>query len=485
MRSERLFKVGVNLVKFAWAIEIVAVLIGFLISIIVSYSVYFEVNRGSDGIGFSDYAAILVAGLPFLLVAIVEATKIPIATAMMYAKHRSWRILLFVGVMMLTLITFETMINGFERNFANLTFAIDERKDKSLLLQNSIDIIEEQKVKINTVSIPRVENNYARQVALANANFNSQIEQQRENISTRLSGVNDDYKAKAEAELNTLYAKETKIYESWDRERSLLQNRLRKLLNQNIEGASTDKKVLARELQELKDEMKYEMDDSTFLTRSSVERKYRKLIAEKEKRLYQVSDFAVGNKALDQQTATENQLQAHLDAVGRSYQKRIDSVRSRIDYLNGQLKSQEQSNASLRTKYRTDLESYTNTALANKKLTINRAAGEKKKLYNRYGEIQKKVKVLDDEIYQLKLQQKDVDHEVNKMVNQNQVYRVATYISDKEDAMDVPHSLVGLVALVWFASLAFISSITGVFLAIAGLYIQRCYDPEIQEAINA
>ncbi len=481
MRNERLFKVGQNLVKFAWAIEIVAVLIGFLISIIVSYSVYFEINRGSGEFTFNDYAAILVAGLPFLLVAIVEATKIPIATAMMYAKHRSWRIMLFIGVLMLTLITFETMINGFERNFANLTFAIDERKDKSLLLQQEIDNIEERKQKINVISLPKVETVYANKVVLANKNFNLQIEQHRENVSTRLQGVNDSYKNKINAELKSLYSKETDVYNSWDRERESLQSRLRRLLNQNIEGAGKDKKVLAKELQDLKDEMKEKMDDANFLTRSSVEKKYRKLIDKKEQRLYKVSDFSIGNRALDQQTATEKQLQEHLKVIAKNYQKRINAIRARIDYLNAQLQSQEKSNDYLRTKYRDDLEDYTNVALNNKNSIIKHAVGEKNKFYNQYEVIQKKVKVLDEEIYALKKEQTSVGHDMNKMVNQNQVYRIATYISNEEDAMDVEHSLVGLVALIWFASLAFISSITGVFLAIAGMYIQKSYDPELEE----
>lgn len=65
MRDERLFKVGKNLVKFAWTIEIIAVLIGFLISIIVSYSVFNEINRFDKVLTFGDYSSILVAGLPF------------------------------------------------------------------------------------------------------------------------------------------------------------------------------------------------------------------------------------------------------------------------------------------------------------------------------------------------------------------------------------------------------------------------------------
>ena len=172
-------------------------------------------------------------------------------------------------------------------------------------------------------------------------------------------------------------------------------------------------------------------------------------------------------------------MQEHLQVVGRSYQKRIDAIRSRIDYLNAQLKHQEASHEFLQNKYRTELEEFTQHASENKAVTIQRAANEKKKLYNQYEAFRAKVKVMDAEIYAIKQKQTAVNHDMNRLVNQNQVYRVATYISDKEDAMEVSHSLVGLVALIWFASLAFISSVTGVFLAIAGIYIQKCYDPEL------
>lgn len=483
MRSQRLFNIGTNLVKFAWAIEIVAVLIGFLISIIVSYSVYFEINRGSDELNFNDYAAILVAGLPFLLVAIVEATKIPIATAMMYAKHKSWKIMLFVGVLMLTMITFETMINGFERNFANLTFSIDERKDKALLLEKSINDIEEQKTAIDIIKLENVESAYARKIAMANEAFNSQVQAHNQYIQTQMNSMDGDYKPKIDAELSKLYAKETKIYESWDNERENLQKRLRNLLNNNLEGSAIDKKTLKRELDELKLEMKEKMDSANFLTRPTVERKYRSLIEKKEKRLYAVSDFATGSKALEQQTQTEKQLQNHLAVLGKNYQKRVDSIRSRIDYLNAQLQNQESSNDFLHDKYRTELENFTLHASQDKAVTIQRAANQKKTLYNQHKNIQSEVKILDAKIYELKQQQTMINHDMNKLVNQNQVYRVATYISDKEDAMEVSHSLVGLVALIWFASLAFISSVTGVFLAIAGIYIQKCYDPESGEGL--
>lgn len=481
MRQERLFRVGKNLVIFAWVVEIIAVLIGFLISIIVSYSVFLEIGRLDKELTFGDYSSIIVAGLPFLLVAVVEATKIPMATAMMYAKHTSWRIALVLGTMLLVAITFETMVNGFERNFANLTFAIDERKNESRLLQDKIDNLEEQKRKIDTIRLGKVETSYANKVAIANKNFNEQVQKQNNFINHQLGGIDDNYRTKIDNELNGLYDKESKIYESWDRERENMQKRLRSLLNSNVSTATDDKSKLAAEVDALKKEMKYEMDDSTWLTRNAVERKYRELIEKKEKRLYAVSDYATGTKALDQQTGTEAQLQEQLSTLGKTYQRRVDAIHARIDYLNKQLKKQGSSNDYLKTKYRKELENFTLSASQNKSTYIKRAINEKNGLYNRHKTIKVKLNDFDAQIYELKNEQTNIHYEMNRLVNQNQVYRVASYISSKENAMDVPYDLVGLVALIWFASLAFISAFTGVFLAVAGIYIQQCYDPELNK----
>lgn len=484
MRNERLFNIGVNLVKFAWVIEIIAVIIGFLISIMVSYSVYFEIKRGDHSFNFNDFSAIFVAGLPFLLVAVVEATKIPVATAMMYAKSKAWKIMLFIGVLMLTLITFETMINGFERNFANLTLAIDERKDKAVLIDQNIANIEEQIKNIDTVKLEDVENTYARKISIANKSFNTQVQQQSEHVELQLHGINDSYKKKINIELSRLYTKESDIYTSWDEERESVQKRIRGLLNNNMQGAGTDKEKLSLELDALKAEMKQKLDEANFFTRSRTEKKYRALIEKKEQRLYQVSDYATGTKALEQQTGSEEQLQEHLALVGKGYQKRINAIRERIDYLNKQLKGKQVSYEFLRKKYRNDLEEFTANAVRNKNDTISKAAHTKQSLYNEYSSIQEQIKVFDIEIYDLKKAQTTIYYDINKLVNQNQVYRVASYISNEENAIDVPMSLVGLVALIWFASLAFISSVTGVFLAISGIYIQKCYDSDLVEEVQ-
>lgn len=477
MESKRLYRVGGNLIKFAWAVEILAVSIGFLISIVVAYSVYEQLNRNGAEMSAGNLSAIFVAGLPFLLVAVVEASKIPIATAMMYARHFAWRMAFLFGVILLATITFETMLNGFERNFSNLTIAIDEKKNQALRLDDKIANLEQQKIKISTVKLEEVDKNYSRGVSSANRYFSDNVASQRKNLEKRLSEIDVGYKDEIDREIANLQEKEREVYAAWDKERDALQSRIRNMLNTNLQSSSADKDKLTRELADLKTEMKREMADASFLTRQAVEDKYRALIDKKEKRLYEVSSFSSGSKALDQQTGTEQMLQKQLKVMGANYQKRVDTIRHRIDYLTQRIKERSEEDEELRAKYRRQYQQFTNQAARTKDSIIQRAIKEKRSQLAEYDAIQSQVKDFDAQIYELNQQKLDIDHEINTLITQNQVYRVAAYVTGSESARDVPKYIVGIVALVWFSSLAFICSVTGVFLAISGIYLQRTYGP--------
>lgn len=477
LSNHKLFNIGVRLVKFAWVVEILAVSIGFLISIIVSFSVYAELDKMDRTLNFGDYSSILVAALPFVLVAVVEASKIPVATAMMYAKHTSWRILFFIGLVLLASITFETMLNGFERNFSGLNIAIDDKKNASLLLQGKIDDFDRRKKDIDIIDPLEVDNNYQNSIQNANSAYYQTLEKEREYINRQITKLSSDNEAIRgyQTEITELNQKEREIYDAWDVERSALQKRLRGLLNSYVAGSENDKEKLQRELDKLKAEMQQEMDDANFFTRPTVEKKYRQLITEKENRLYTVADRTIGDDALAKQTKSEQQLQDQLQVLGQDYQKRIDLGRQRMAYLEEQILSQTKGLEEKRDSYRTNYDKVAQQAAQNRNGTVSRSASEKDSQLAQYDEIQIEVRAIDNQIYGLKQEQTLLKNDINRLVNSNQIYRLAAYVSNKEQAIDVPKSTVGLVALVWFASLAFISAVTGVFLAIAGIYMQRIY----------
>lgn len=95
------------LISLAWAVEIIAVLIGLTISIVVSISANESYSTQESASLLGNSASILVAGLPFLLVAVVELCKIPLTFAFMAVKNMFWRGLFLFFVAFLCFITFE------------------------------------------------------------------------------------------------------------------------------------------------------------------------------------------------------------------------------------------------------------------------------------------------------------------------------------------------------------------------------------------
>ena len=116
--SEDRKKIGSRLYRFAWVIEFFAVGIGLGIAVMQLATSFTELAKGKDGaLGFGDYTNIVIAAVPFLMVAIVELTKIPFVDAFYQTSHRIWKTVFLVSLVIISGITFESALNGFERNF--------------------------------------------------------------------------------------------------------------------------------------------------------------------------------------------------------------------------------------------------------------------------------------------------------------------------------------------------------------------------------
>lgn len=111
-------KIGARLINFAWGVEIVAATIGVIIAVFIILSTRDQIMGLGEPDGPQLYMSMFLGGLPFIVVAIVELTKIPLVHATYLAESFFWRIALSIGLMLLMVVTFETMANGFERNFS-------------------------------------------------------------------------------------------------------------------------------------------------------------------------------------------------------------------------------------------------------------------------------------------------------------------------------------------------------------------------------
>lgn len=465
------------LVTLAWTVEIIAVLIGFTISIVVSISAYRSFTAGSDVGLLAGAPAVMVAGLPFVLIAVVELCKIPLTFAFMAVKHTGWRSLFLGFVIFLCIITFETMLNGFERNFSNLNRAIDGRKNMIENVESEIMLLEKRRAHI----VKFTEDELLEEVELGRETAKDDYKKSAQKIdaNTRriLANIDYSFKDEIEAEIAELIRTRDVYYEDWAAETAAVEERISVMLIGNISGSAEERDRLLADLEILKQEFDEKMAKANFFTRSTIESKYRKLIQEKEDQLAVITTGYLGGEAIEKQSTMEVQLKQQLEFVNSKYSGRVNDVNERIEALKQEIDTRMSNNAKLKT----DVVA----KAARDKSRFARIQKERNSeldshLENKLGELEViagKSFGIDEKIFQLRNEQRILQTEINHLINQNQIYRLAMYAYDLPSATDVERGMVGIVALLWFGSLSLIASICGVMLAVAGFYLRRFSDP--------
>ena len=138
---------GKKLYILACVIEILVVLAGLATAYIMMKA------QMSDG-DVSKAAAYSI-GLTFTIAAIAELTKIPLATAFYYAVRYSWKTLFLLALILINILTFETVINGMQRNWAlqtkdikqlqyELSGIVDSRINAASRLAEQKDVIQNE-----------------------------------------------------------------------------------------------------------------------------------------------------------------------------------------------------------------------------------------------------------------------------------------------------------------------------------------------------
>ena len=133
---------GKFLLKMAWTVEILVAVIGICIAIIVVMQAQGSKNL-DDLAGRAVNLSDLTFGGIFFIVAIVELTKIPLATAVYYSVRIYWKIIFLIGLILVNVSTFETIVTGFERINRERTKIIDKKIVKYHSITTQIDQLNE------------------------------------------------------------------------------------------------------------------------------------------------------------------------------------------------------------------------------------------------------------------------------------------------------------------------------------------------------
>ena len=115
---------GNFLLTLAWALILIQAATGLAISWSMSHQTYefYVLEYGSFS---SNYFDLILAGLPFFIVALVQLAVIPLCKVVYEHQNKLKKTLFLVGVILISLISFETLALAFERNFHNAAAQIE------------------------------------------------------------------------------------------------------------------------------------------------------------------------------------------------------------------------------------------------------------------------------------------------------------------------------------------------------------------------
>ena len=464
------------LITLAWTVEVIAVLIGLTISIVVAVSAYSSFASEGDVGLLEGSSSILVAALPFVLIAVVEICKIPLTFAFMAVRNRLWRGMFLTFVLFLCLITFETMLNGFERNFSNLNRAIDTRKNNIESAEQAVGLLENRRAYVVKFTEEDLITELDAEQVIIDGQFNDAAVKIDRNTREVLSNIDYGFQDELTEEIARLELVRDKYYDDWREETEAVEERFSTLLLQNIGGSASERDRLLAELDTLKGEFDEAMATANFFNRSQREQKYRGLIREKEQQLSVITTGYLGGDALEKQSTMEAQLKQQMDFVNSKYTRRIDEIDTRVAELKTEIETRLAANAELETsvvsKASSDKARF--ARIRAEQITELKAYEEGKRAELEI--IAERAFTIDEEIFTLRNEQRSLQSEINHLINQNQIYRLAMYFTGKESATDVERRSVGVVALLWFGSLSLIAAVCGVMLALAGFYLRRAVE---------
>lgn len=468
-------RTGILLKRFAWAIEILAVGIGLGIAVMQLYASFAELNNGAGRVlNFGDWANILIAATPFIMVAFVEITKIPFVDAFYKTSSRLWKSVFIVSLFIISLITFESALNGFERNFNALNISVTRLQKKLLVTEESMVPIEQKIERARTLTIDRVEAQFTE----ATENLTKQKLAQIESIENRKrllqASVQTEYTAGIRSQMN---AAEQRIAELQDQLSAELdrtssafireeESRLRALQDEVRQLVQDYNREQGR-LDQIQESALELIDNASFFTRSNVKAQQDQRIAEQTARVTDARarlERARSGELRDTQRIAFRQDQENLRT---QFDERIATERRKLQELEStynqaiglRSKDLEASLASLDSEIARINERFAPQFSA---LTTTRAQ-QLAVVENNEALIAGWSSDLDD----LRDERVTLRDQTNAAIGDNQVYRMAQLFSGVDSAADTPPAYVVRIAAIWFGSLAAMVAFTGVVLALA------------------
>lgn len=466
-------KYGKRLIYIAWSIEIVAASIGLFIGIssAISSISYYESLEGSDALIGSTFTNTFIGAAPFIIIAAVELTKIPLALGFYRTKRLAWRLLFFVTLLMLVFVTFETMFNGLERNFSALESKIQEPRREFQEQNAKLANINQSLEEINSRTVEQIDIDYQSKINEASEETRTRVLELSDSRDKAIQEINSNIKTLLEG--FTAIADSRGTQQKVDRIRADIQKKEDdsiKLIEEVNNSANQELENIDIAIQKIEDNMTAELLDSGLLgkgaIRANAEAKTAQRLAEKQnvislrdKNILKIEEsrdsfLKQKNNALQ---AAEDELSKAQGRDSGGIDKGLASQRNQIDaeneYWGGLIEDQ-------------------NKLLEKRIINLEK---EKEELKNIQRIREESIPALENDRLEIRQEIISLENQINAAARENNIYRITGRFYDHESAADIKVEELKVVTSIWFGSIAFIAAVVGAVLALAGFVLE---DPE-------
>lgn len=511
-KFEREQSFGRKLMITAWAVEILAASIGLIIAFTMAYDAY----NNSEVKNVNTSINALLGALPFLLIAIIEPTKIPLAGGLYKVKNWGWKILILFALLGLTAVTFETLFTGLERQVTNVTAQINRGK-------NSIQVLEKQNSQISVdlavlLSInlsdetqdldTQIQKNQAlekQQITSAkqdHENRQSVLNNQRDDAYDQLDQIktkqNVQYNNKVDAIQSSLNALNQQIQDRSDTVRELRQN------SQELSGENVQDEIIQR-LESNIDQIQSRIEEVERWLNSNEGEQIKKA----QRAIGVIDDGKIGvntRRNFDSWRASEEQrieplrarIQDRLSEISRENEQQKNSRNRQIAELSDEIKNLESKRANKELELQSakigdgDISDTRSSALMTKIDQINQEIKtlnqrhdaeleqirssrnavqqdyelSKKQIETKSLEARKSIPNLEELLAKNKDNILSLEADLTEKAQQNQIYRFAQKVGKYEDILLVKEKDLTRVSIIWFGSIALVCATVGTILAL-------------------
>lgn len=464
---------------FAWIVEGVAVITGLFIAVMIGadtldkiVSTKYTENQSAST---SDYINTIIAVLPFLLVAIVELAKIPVARATYKTINKFWKTIFALTLTFLALITFETSLNGFERNFSNLTFVIDKLKDELDSTEEKITELKRQKVEAEGLNATEIEANYNKRRVELTTDRDVQV--------TAVTNRIGELKSSVKSETTEIYKQELASFKSELQEKRDAKNkeveRLTSRFEEQLKSVQSEVNIKRKDIRdsikqknsdislEKNDKNKAIQNAGVFDSETKIKKEFniRIELLEKERNDLESSLSRLNTSA--EKDGISNNYNNELSSIDSKYESQFFEIQNSIKLKNNEItKSIALVEADIKTSVDSLYQQQKNVeSKFDQQLLVNNL--ERKRQFDLLKDSQDFIQKLNFKLTDLNGSRVSIRSNINQEVGTNQVYRITRTWTGAESSADISRSEVGLTAAVWFGSLAAIVALTGILLALA------------------